>query len=292
TQDSVILLKEARHPVLERILPTGTFVPNDVFIDGEEDRVLIITGPNMGGKSTYMRQTALNVLLAQMGCFVPAREARIGLVDRLFTRIGAWDDLSSGQSTFMVEMAEVANILNHATSRSLVLLDEIGRGTSTFDGLAIAWAVVEYLQNKERLGARTLLATHYRELIELEDLLEGVKNYSVAVREKGEEMVFLRRVVRGGADGSYGIQVARLAGIPAHVIARAKEILHTLENREQVKRGNRRRSARNQAGYVQLTFFEPLLEPVLEEIRSLDVMNLTPLEALQKIHAWQERLKK
>jgi len=223
TDDDKIEIKDGRHPVVEKIIGQEAFVPNDTYLDMDENQIAIITGPNMAGKSTYMRQVALIVLMAQIGSFVPAKSAKIGIVDRIFTRVGASDDLAAGQSTFMVEMSEVANILGNATSKSLLVLDEIGRGTSTYDGLSIAWAVIEYIG--EKIGARTLFATHYHELTELEERIEGIKNYCISVEEKGEDIIFLRKILRGGADNSYGVQVARLAGIPDPVIHRAKEIL-------------------------------------------------------------------
>ena len=290
-------IKEGRHPVVEQMLAKATFVPNDCYLDGEGYRLGLITGPNMAGKSTYMRQVALIVLMAQVGSFVPAETANIGVVDRIFTRVGASDDLATGQSTFMVEMNEVANILNNATSRSLIILDEIGRGTSTFDGLSIAWAVAEYILDPGQIGAKTLFATHYHELTELAELVPGVQNYSIAVREKGDDIIFLRKIIPGGADRSYGIQVARLAGLPADVLARAKEILRTLEVQEELTRGKREAAAtrrkQTQADADQLTFFiEPSgIHPVLEEIKGLDVLNLTPMEALNKLHLLQQKLK-
>ena len=240
-----ILIKDGRHPVVEKMIESGTFVPNDVFLDMEDNRISIITGPNMAGKSTYMRQTALIVLMAQLGSFVPASSAKIGVVDKIFTRVGATDDLASGQSTFMVEMTEVANILNNATSKSLLILDEVGRGTSTFDGLSIAWAVIEYIGDKNKVGARTLFSTHYHELTDLEGKITGVNNYCITVEEKGEDIIFLRKIVRGGANDSYGIQVARLAGIPIQVIERAREILNELEEADISKKGMRERKSKN-----------------------------------------------
>ena len=224
TEDGVLEIKEGRHPVVEKMIMNDLFVPNDTFLDEDEHKIAIITGPNMAGKSTYMRQTALLVLMAQIGSFIPAKSAKIGLVDRIFTRVGASDDLASGQSTFMVEMTEVANILRNATKKSLVILDEIGRGTSTFDGLSIAWAVIEHIADPRILGAKTLFATHYHELTELEGKLDGVNNYCIAVKEQGEDIVFLRKIVKGGADKSYGIQVAKLAGVPENVLKRAGEL--------------------------------------------------------------------
>ncbi len=283
----VIAVTDGRHPVLDQILGAEGFVPNDVLLDGGEHRLLIITGPNMGGKSTYLRQVALIALMAQVGSFVPARAARVGLVDRIFTRVGAADDLATGQSTFMLEMTETANIMRSATRRSLVLLDEIGRGTSTLDGLAIAWSVAEYVHGP-RVGARTMFATHYHELTELEHLLPGAKNFSVAVKEKGEEIVFLRRIVRGGTDRSYGIQVARLAGVPREVIERAREVLEALEALQAAK-GGRHETAAERA--TQLSFLEPTPHPVLEEVRQLDLLDVTPRRALELLFAWQERLR-
>ena len=227
---SVLRIKDSRHPVVEALLKDTPFVPNDVHLDNQSERVAIITGPNMAGKSTYMRQIALIVLMAQIGSFVPASSAEIGIVDSIFTRVGASDDLASGQSTFMVEMNEVANIVKNATSKSLLILDEIGRGTSTFDGMSIARAVLEYCADKKKLGAKTLFATHYHELTVMEDLLDGVRNYNIAVKKRGDDITFLRRIIPGGADDSYGIEVAKLAGVPHSIIERAKEILKELES--------------------------------------------------------------
>ena len=227
-ENGVIDIKDGRHPVVEKMMNNDMFIANDTYLDNGNNRISIITGPNMAGKSTYMRQTAIIVLMAQIGSFVPASSAKIGIVDRIFTRVGASDDLASGQSTFMVEMNEVANILRNATSNSLLVLDEIGRGTSTFDGLSIAWAVVEHISNPKLLGAKTLFATHYHELTELEGKLHNVNNYCIAVKEKDDDIVFLRKIVRGGADKSYGIQVAKLAGVPDSVIERAKQIVEEL----------------------------------------------------------------
>ena len=294
--DSVrIDVKEGRHPAVEQLLPGGNFVPNDLMIDGGTDQILLITGPNMSGKSTILRQTGLIVLLAQVGSFVPAREARIGVVDRIFTRVGASDNLARGESTFLVEMNEAANILNNATPKSLVLLDEIGRGTSTFDGLSIAWAMTEYLHNAERIQPRTLFATHYHELTELEDLLPRVVNYSVAVRESGDTIAFLHKLVPGGCDHSYGIEVARLAGMPAQVIARAKEILNRLEQND-LSVGSKPQTDRVKEN-GQIPLFVPAAEmvgqkdhPMLSELRDLDVAHLTPVEALVKLDAWKRAL--
>jgi len=288
---TVLELKDVRHPVLERVMPEGSFVPNDLLVDTQENRILVITGPNMGGKSTVMRSAALVTILAQAGSFVPASAAHIGLVDRVWTRVGASDDLATGQSTFMVEMTEVANILHGATSRSLILLDEVGRGTATFDGLSIAWAITEYIHNV--VGARTLFATHYHELCELEGMLPGVKNFSMAVREKGEEIVFLRKLVRGGADRSYGIQVARLAGLPKEVVERSREILATLEEQEGERKRRREVAASKlrQRPVVQLTFFEEKKHPVVQELLNLNVMALTPMEAINLLYELQAKAK-
>ena len=274
-------IREGRHPVVEEFLAGERFVPNDtVFEEGE--RVRVITGPNMSGKSTYLRQVALIVLMAQMGGFVPARSARLGLTDRIFTRIGAQDEIHAGQSTFMVEMVETANILHHATRRSLLILDEVGRGTSTYDGVSIAWAVVEHLHNHPRLRARTLFATHYHELTRLAENLPGVRNYNVAVSEEGGRVVFLHRIIPGGADKSYGIHVAELAGLPRPVINRAQEILAQLEA------DSRQMHAADPSLPRQLAFF-PETNPLLDEIRKLDLSSLTPLEALNKLYEWQQR---
>ncbi len=279
TEKDEIVIKNGRHPVVERT--SSGFVPNDTLLDCRKNRLLIITGPNMAGKSTYMRQVALIVLMAHMGSFVPADEATIAITDRIFTRVGASDDLAGGQSTFMVEMSETANILNNATSRSLLLLDEIGRGTSTFDGLSIAWAVVEYIANKQKIGAKTLFATHYHELSELEGLLDGVVNYRITAREMGEEIIFLRKVVRGGSDKSYGIQVARLAGIPRPVIDRAKEILKKLE-------ANQTNRAVESETNTQLSALQES-PPIVRELAALKVDNITPFEAIGLLYDLKER---
>jgi DNA mismatch repair protein MutS len=290
-----IVMTEGRHPVVERLAGGAGFVPNDVLLDLENNRFLIITGPNMAGKSTFIRQVALIVLMAQMGSFVPASRARIGVVDRIFTRIGAADSLSRGQSTFMVEMNEVADILRHATKKSLIILDEVGRGTSTFDGLSIAWAVAEYIHDAPSLGARALFATHYHELTDLSVTKEGIRNFNIAVREWGEKIIFLRKIMEGGTNRSYGIQVARLAGVPAEVIARAKEILRNLEKGEldeagmpKIARG--RRADRKNAN--QLSLFAGERDAVLDEIRGLDPVNVTPLDALHHLSDWKQRLEK
>ena len=278
-----IRIREGRHPVVERVLSSGDYVPNDVELSGEE-RVLVLTGPNMAGKSTYIRQVALITLMAQVGSFVPAAEARIGLVDRIFTRVGLQDDLATGQSTFMVEMVETAAILNQATPRSLVILDEIGRGTSTYDGLSIARAVIEHLHNDLRLGCKTLFATHYHELTQLAATLPGVRNYSVAVTEEGGDVIFLHRIVPGGADRSYGVHVARLAGLPQGVINRAWEVLTDLEAQSE----NARRRLSNSAPAQQLTLF-PAGSSLADALRALDVPNMTPLDALNKLYELQEQ---
>ncbi|MBB31462.1 MAG: DNA mismatch repair protein MutS [Gemmatimonadetes bacterium] len=287
---TVIEIKEGRHPVVERLLPTGGFVPNDFRVSGDEEQVLIITGPNMAGKSTILRQVGLIVLLAQVGSFVPATVARVGVVDRIFTRVGASDNLAKGESTFLVEMNEAANILNNATPRSLVLLDEIGRGTSTFDGLSIAWAMTEHLHNAESLRPRTLFATHYHELTELEEMLPRVRNYSVAVRKEGDTVVFLHRLVPGGCDHSYGIEVAQLAGMPPELIARAREVLGILEQNELTLV---RDSASLAKEGRQITLFAaqtPIEDPIIGELRDLDIGNTTPLEALSKLDEFKRRI--
>ncbi|NPV05543.1 MAG: DNA mismatch repair protein MutS [Syntrophaceae bacterium] len=295
-EGDVIEIRDGRHPVVERMPLAEGFVPNDVYMDRGANRLLVITGPNMAGKSTYIRQVAHIVILAQMGSFVPAAEARIGLVDRVFTRVGAADVLAKGQSTFMVEMTEVAHILRHATPRSLILLDEVGRGTSTFDGLSIAWAVAEHIHDAPHLGSRTLFATHYHQLTDLALTREGVANYYIAVKEWGERIIFLRRIMRGKANRSYGIQVARLAGVPDEVIARAREVLENLEKGELDEVGmptlarGRRGARRPSAG--QLSLFADEESLVLEEIASTDVDALTPLEAMNRIAQWRERLTK
>ncbi len=276
-----IILKESRHPVVEALQKGVPFVPNDVLLDTGENRVAIITGPNMAGKSTYMRQTALLVLLAQIGCFVPAASAEIGLVDRIFTRVGASDDLAAGQSTFMVEMTEVADILKNATKDSLLILDEIGRGTSTFDGMSIARAVLEYTADPKTLGAKTLFATHYHELTELEDLLDGVKNYNIAVKKHGDDITFLRRIVRGGADDSFGIQVAKLAGVPQAVLERAKQVLRELEQGQPVRTQPKGRAEKPKPeAFPQTTLPAPGEQEVLQRLRDLDVNTLTPIECM------------
>jgi DNA mismatch repair protein MutS len=279
-----------RHPLVERLHPEEPFVPNDARLDCTENQLLVITGPNMAGKSTYLRQVALIVLLAQMGGFVPAEAARIGVVDRIFTRVGASDDLATGQSTFMVEMTEAANILHNATDRSLIILDEIGRGTSTFDGLSLAWAMAEYLVREIR--AKTLFATHYHHLNELAEILPRVQNYRIAVKEEGDHIVFLRRIMPGGTDRSYGIQVARLAGLPEAVIERAREVLHSLEQEDLGREVTPSREAvQKVAPPVQMQLFEAAPDPIVEEIKGLNPDEMTPMEALKKVKEWWEKIK-
>lgn len=284
----IIDIKGGRHPVIEKMLGTGAFVENDTILDKGENRLSIITGPNMAGKSTYMRQVALITLMAQVGAFVPATEAHIGVVDKIFTRVGASDDLSMGQSTFMVEMMEVATILKEATQNSLVILDEIGRGTSTYDGLSIAWAVAEYIADKEKCGAKTLFATHYHELTELEEKLEGVKNYNIAVKEKGEDIIFLRKIVRGGTDESYGIHVARLAGVPKVVTQKADEILRGLE-RKNILTGKKQESKKAVEG--QFDMFNYKLAEIAHEIDKVNLNELTPIDALNTLVKIKEKMK-
>jgi len=288
TMSDRIIIKDGRHPVVENI--TNMFIPNDTELDGDGKQIAIITGPNMAGKSTYMRQTALIVLMAQMGSFVPASSAEIGVVDKIFTRVGASDDLSAGQSTFMVEMNEVAYILDNATSKSLVILDEIGRGTSTFDGLAIAWSVVEFMSDKKKCGAKTLFATHYHELTELEDRIDGVKNYCIAVKKHGDDITFLRKIIRGGADGSYGVEVAALAGVKKEVTKRAKEILKELELRDgggasavSQKKTSKKKSVDLMEDQLSFMGFEE--NEIVAEIKGLALDNMSPMEALTKLYA-------
>lgn len=287
-------IKEGRHPVVEQMIQNDMFIPNDTYLDQKKNRVAIITGPNMAGKSTYMRQAALIVLMAQIGSFVPASKANIGIADRIFTRVGASDDLASGQSTFMVEMSEVANILRNATKNSLLILDEIGRGTSTYDGLSIAWAVVEYISNPKLLGAKTLFATHYHELTELEGKIDSVHNYCIAVKEQGDDIVFLRKIIRGGADKSYGVQVAKLAGVPEAVIARAKEISRELSDHDIASRA---KEIQPYGEAQQLSLFQHTDEPTMEhpfmaELREKNLADMTPLEALNYLYTLQEKLRK
>lgn len=303
-EKGVIDIKEGRHPVVERMIPNEMFISNDTYLDDKKHRISIITGPNMAGKSTYMRQTALIALMAQIGSFVPAKSANIGLSDRIFTRVGVSDDLASGQSTFMVEMTEVANILRNATSKSLLILDEIGRGTSTFDGLSIAWAVIEYISDSRLLGAKTLFATHYHELTELEGKIDNVNNYCIAVKEKGDDIVFLRKIVKGGADKSYGIQVAKLAGVPELVIGRAKEIVEELSDeditarvseiasKERVVKKKPKVKKYDDVDIAQMSLFDTVKDDdVLEELKNLDVGNMTPIDALNTIYRLQNKLK-
>ena len=288
-ESGVLDIKDGRHPVIEKILPSGSFVQNDTYLDESENRLAIITGPNMAGKSTYMRQVALITLMAQIGSFVPASYARIGVVDKIFTRVGASDDLSMGQSTFMVEMMEVAQILKEATANSLVILDEIGRGTSTYDGLSIAWAVAEYISDKEKCGAKTLFATHYHELTDLENKLEGVKNYSIAVKEKGEDIIFLRKIVKGGTDESYGVHVAKLAGVPQTVTKRANEILKSIERKNVL---NNKKIEKQEKGVAdgQLTMFNYKLAEIAHELDKVDVNELTPIDALNTLVKIKEKM--
>ena len=286
----IIDIKDGRHPVIEKIIGGSEFVPNDTYLDKEENRLSIITGPNMAGKSTYMRQVALITLMAQCGSFVPASYAKIGVVDKIFTRVGASDDLSMGQSTFMVEMMEVATILKEATQNSLVILDEIGRGTSTYDGLSIAWAVAEYISDKEKCGAKTLFATHYHELIQLEEKLEGVKNYSIAVKEKGEDIIFLRKIISGGTDESYGVHVAKLAGVPKAVTTRANEVLRSIErknvlNEKKLEKENKKETA------GQLDMYNYKLAEIAHEIDKIDLNQLTPIDALNTLLKMKEKMK-
>lgn len=298
----IIDIKGGRHPVVEKMMNNDMFISNDTYLDNGSRRISVITGPNMAGKSTYMRQTALIVLMAQIGSFVPADKAKIGVTDRIFTRVGASDDLASGQSTFMVEMTEVANILRNATSKSLLILDEIGRGTSTFDGLSIAWAVIEHISNTRLLGAKTLFATHYHELTELEGKIPGVNNYCIAVKEKGDDIVFLRKIIKGGADKSYGIQVAKLAGVPDSVIERAKELVDELVHADIT--GAIKDLAQNQkktkpkpvhydeVDLKQMSLFDTVKDQdILEELKNLDISNLTPVDALNTLYRFQTKLK-
>ena len=298
-----INIKDGRHPVVEKMIEHDMFIPNDTYLDNNSHQIAVITGPNMVGKSTYMRQTALIVLMAQVGSFVPARQAAIGIVDRIFTRVGASDDLASGQSTFMVEMSEVANILRNATRNSLLILDEIGRGTSTFDGLSIAWAVIEHISNRKLLGAKTLFATHYHELTELEGKMNNVNNYCIAVKEKGDDIVFLRKIIKGGADKSYGIQVARLAGVPDMVIDRAKEIVEQLSDNDITEKVQsisivdggapaRKQEHYDELDLEQISLFDTVTDAdVLDELKNVEVSTMTPLDALNTLYRLQNKLK-
>ena len=304
-EKGIIDIKGGRHPVVEKMINNDMFVANDTYLDNAANRVSIITGPNMAGKSTYMRQTALIVLMAQVGSFVPALSADIGIVDRIFTRVGASDDLASGQSTFMVEMTEVANILRNATANSLLILDEIGRGTSTFDGLSIAWAVVEYISNPKVLGAKTLFATHYHELTELEGTLDGVNNYCIAVKERGDDIVFLRKIVKGGADKSYGIQVAKLAGVPETVIERAKKLVAELSDADisqkakdivqyskKKEKMNEEYKKVDELEVKQISLFDTVgNDDIIEEIKNIDIGNMTPIDALNTLYRLQSKAK-
>ena len=299
----IIDIKDGRHPVVEKMITNDMFIPNDTYLDNGKNRISVITGPNMAGKSTYMRQTALIVLMAQIGSFVPASKANIGIVDRIFTRVGASDDLASGQSTFMVEMTEVANILRNATAKSLLILDEIGRGTSTFDGLSIAWAVIEHISNPKLLGAKTLFATHYHELTELEGKLPGVNNYCIAVKERGDDIVFLRKIVKGGADKSYGIQVAKLAGVPDSVINRAKELVEELVSaditatvKDIASEGKKTKLKQpvhyDEVDMEQISLFDTVKDDdVLEELKSIKIDELRPVDALNVLYRLQNKLK-
>lgn len=286
-----ISIVNGRHPVIEKMLGGAPFVPNDTTLDCTDNRTLIITGPNMAGKSTYMRQVAIIVLMSQMGSFVPAESAEIGIVDSIFTRVGASDDLASGQSTFMVEMNEVAEILENATKKSLIILDEIGRGTSTYDGMSIAKAVLEYVTDKHKIGAKTLFATHYHELTELENTLDGVKNYNIAVKKRGDDITFLRRIVRGGADGSYGIDVAKLAGVPESVVRRARAILKSLEAEGIPKKEFRDDNKSESGSDFQLSFEQNNNDEILDELKALDVNTLTPIEAMSKLYELSNKAK-
>lgn len=301
-EKGIVDIKGGRHPVVEQMIEHDMFIENDTYLDNRKHCIAVITGPNMAGKSTYMRQTALIVLLAQIGSFVPARKADIGIVDRIFTRVGASDDLSSGQSTFMVEMNEVANILRNATVNSLLVLDEIGRGTSTFDGLSIAWAVIEHISNRKILGAKTLFATHYHELTELEDKMDNVNNYCIAVKEKGDDIVFLRKIVKGGADKSYGIQVAKLAGVPDMVIDRAKEIVEQLSDNDiiekvqnievNIKSEKHKPVKYDEVDLEQMSLFDTVKdEDIIKELQEIDVGHLTPVDALNTLYRLQNKLK-
>ncbi len=300
TDSDEIDIKEGRHPVVESMMNYNEFIPNDCKIDCQDNRIMLITGPNMAGKSTYMRQIALITLMSQIGSFVPAKRAKIGIVDRIFTRVGASDDLASGQSTFMVEMSEVSNILKNASKNSLVILDEIGRGTSTFDGLSIAWAVIEYINDMKYIGCKTLFATHYHELTVLEEQLHGVKNYSIAVKEDNDSIVFLREIIPRKADQSYGIEVARLAGLPDKVIKRSKEILNKLENNDNNKSSHKKyleaaitkeENTQNHVDHNDLTLFNYVYEEIIEKIKSLELDQMTPIEVMNYIYNLQNKLK-
>jgi DNA mismatch repair protein MutS len=298
-EKGIIDIKAGRHPVVEKMIESNQFISNDTYLDNGNHRISVITGPNMAGKSTYMRQTALIVLMASIGSFVPAESANISVVDRIFTRVGASDDLASGQSTFMVEMTEVANILRNATARSLLVLDEIGRGTSTFDGLSIAWAVIEHISNPKLLGAKTLFATHYHELTELEGKLSSVNNYCIAVKEKGDDIVFLRKIVKGGADKSYGIQVAKLAGVPDQVIERAKELVKELSENDITAHVQNiayqevlKQHSVDSLELNQMSLFDTVKDDdIIEELKEIDISHLTPVDALITLQKLQNKIK-
>ncbi|HHX63186.1 MAG TPA: DNA mismatch repair protein MutS [Epulopiscium sp.] len=308
TEEDGINIKNGRHPVVEKMMKSNAFISNDTILDEADNQLVVITGPNMSGKSTYMRQVALIVLMAQIGSFIPADQAEIGIVDRIFTRVGASDDLASGQSTFMVEMTEVSNILHHATKKSLLILDEIGRGTSTFDGLSIAWAVIEHIADSNLLGAKTLFATHYHELTELEEKIPGIKNYCIAIKEQGDDIIFLRKIKRGGADHSYGIQVAQLAGLPLPIIGRAKEILAQLDDADITKstktllepgkpveasKPSKQAKVTNMQVKDQITLFnQNKFDPVIDNIKDLNILGITPMEAMQILYDLQQKVKK
>ena len=288
---SVIRLKASRHPVVESLLSNSRFVSNDVFLDNNDNRVAIITGPNMAGKSTYMRQTALIVIMAQIGSFVPCDSAEIGICDAVYTRVGASDDLASGQSTFMVEMSEVANIVKSATSKSLLVFDEIGRGTSTYDGMSIARAVLEYVADKKSLGAKSLFATHYHELTVLEELIDGVKNYNIAVKKKGDDITFLRRIIPGGADDSYGVEVAKLAGVPEVIIKRAKQILSELSSDTPVASATiSKKNSEPDFNDMQLSLIPSGDSEVIRRLRNSDIDTLTPIEAINLLYELKKLL--
>jgi DNA mismatch repair protein MutS len=291
TTDSTIAVTGGRHPVVERALVDEQFVPNDTYLSNEDAQLIVLTGPNMSGKSTCLRQVAIIVLLAQIGSFVPADSATIGLVDRIFTRVGLQDDLVTGQSTFMIEMLETANILNNATSRSLIILDEIGRGTSTYDGLSIAQAVAEYIHSHPKLGAKTLFATHYHELVGLAAFLPRVKNFNVAVSEEGGEVVFLRKIIPGGADKSYGIHVAQLAGLPRSVVHRAEEVLADLENHSDEKAARSTRPPRRGGAPTEQLLLFGQRHPIIDDVLGMDVSSMTPLEAITRLYELQQKAK-
>jgi DNA mismatch repair protein MutS len=288
----VLDIKNGRHPVIEKRLPIGEeYIPNDVFLDSTDQQIIMITGPNMSGKSAILRQTALIVLMAQMGCFVPADSAQIGLIDKVFTRVGASDNISSGESTFMVEMNETASILNNISPRSLILLDEIGRGTSTYDGISIAWAIAEFIHENPKAKCKTLFATHYHELNEMSKRFERIKNFNVSVKETANNVLFLRKLTSGGSEHSFGIHVAKMAGMPPLVIQRAEQVLKDLENSHSEVGGNKQKVAKHQVSNgtqnMQLSFFQlndPVLEQIHDELVTIDINTLTPVEALMKLH--------